>query len=349
MRKLLHALPASFVLALAALPAAAQGGRIVTEEFMVPAKDAGIEIYVRNKRPDGTTQFSPEKTVVFVHGATYPAHTAFDLQLAGQSWMDFIAARGFDVYLLDLRGYGKSTRPKEMDQPAEANDPIVDTATARRDVGAVVDHVLQRRGIQKVNLLGWSWGTSIMASYAAENPQKVERLVLYAPQWLRTTPSLVQVQGKLGAYRTVKREAAKERWLTGVPEDKKAELIPAGWFEAWADATFASDPVGAAQNPPVLRAPNGVVKDGNEYWSAGKPLYDPAKITVPTMLVLGEWDRDTPPYMAQTLFPLLTGAPAKKLVMLGEGTHTIIMEKNRMQLFNAVQQFLEEKLNGPRS
>ena len=121
--------------------------------------------------------------------------------------------------------------------------------------------------------MGWSWGTTIMASYAAENPQKVERLVLYAPQWLRTTPSLVQVQGKLGAYRTVKREAAKERWLTGVPEDKKAELIPAGWFEAWADATFASDPVGAAQNPPVLRAPNGVVQDGNEYWSAGKPLY----------------------------------------------------------------------------
>ena len=36
-------------------------------------------------------------------------------------------------------------------------------------------------------------------------------------------------------------------------------------------------------------------------------------------------------------------------VMLGEGTHTIIMEKNRMQLFDAVQQFLEEKLNGPRS
>ena len=96
---------------------------------MVPAKDAGIELYVRNKRPDGTTQFSPEKTVVFVHGATYPAHTAFDLQLAGQSWMDFIAARGFDVYLLDLRGYGKSTRPKEMDQPAEATTP---SSTPRR-------------------------------------------------------------------------------------------------------------------------------------------------------------------------------------------------------------------------
>jgi pimeloyl-ACP methyl ester carboxylesterase len=152
------------------------------EEFMVPARDdPKIQLYVRNKRPEGMTQFSAEKTVVFVHGATYPAETAFDLQLAGQSWMDFIASRGFDVYLLDVRGYGRSTRPKEMSEPAQSNDPIVTTEVARRDVGAVVDHILQRRSIPKVNLIGWSWGTSTMASYTAENPGKVERLVLYAP------------------------------------------------------------------------------------------------------------------------------------------------------------------------
>ena len=90
-------------------------------------------------------------------------------------------------------------------------------------------------------------------------------------------------------------------------------------------------------NPPVLRAPNGVVQDGLDYFGAGKPYYDPAKITAPTLLVLGEWDRDTPPYMAQTLFPLLTNSPGKRFVMLAEGTHTIVMEKNRMKLFEAVQ------------
>jgi pimeloyl-ACP methyl ester carboxylesterase len=340
---------AAMTLALAHSPgvlAQAGGPRLVTEEFMVPAKDEGLQLYVRNKRPEALNQFTPARTVVFVHGATYPAETAFDLQLGGLSWMDHIASRGFDVYLLDLRGYGRSSRPKEMSEPADRNGPIVTTEVARRDVGAVVDHILQKRGIAKVNLIGWSWGTSIMASYAAENPGKVERLVLYAPQWVRTTPSLVQVQGKLGAYRTVQRSAARDRWLNGVPEDKKASLIPAGWFEAWADATFASDPEGAKMDPPVLRAPNGVVQDGNEYWAKGNPLYDPAKITAPTLLAVGEWDRDTPPYMAQALFPLLVNAPAKRLVMFGEGTHTIIMEKNRMQLFNEVQLFLEEKLNG---
>ncbi len=147
----------------------------------------------------------------------------------------------------------------------------------------------------------------------------------------------------------MKREAAFDRWVNGVPEDKKAALIPAGWFDAWADATFATDSVGAAQNPPVLRAPNGVLEDSTLYWSAGKPVYDPARIKVPTLLLVGEWDRDTPPYMAQTLFPLLTNAPAKRLVMIGEATHTVIMEKNRMQLFNEVQLFLDEELDQSKS
>ena len=348
MRRVLHAVFAWLGLVLMSLPASAQT-KLVTEEFMVPAKDAGIELYVRNKRPEGMTNFSADKTVVFVHGATYPAETAFDLKLDGLSWMDYIASRGFDVYMLDVRGYSRSTRPKEMSQPAADNEPIVTTDVASRDVGAVVDHVLKRRGLAKVNLIGWSWGTAIMGHYAAGNADKVERLVLYAPVWLRTTRSLTQPDGKLGAYRTVQRSAALARWMTGVPDDKKASLIPAGWFDAWADATFATDPEGAKMTPPVIRAPNGVVKDGLDYWSAGKPLYDPAKLTMPTMLTLAEWDQDTPPYMAQALLPLLVNAPAKRLVMYGEGTHSIIMEKNRMQLFNAVQNFLEEKFGGGRS
>ena len=92
----------------------------------------------------------------------------------------------------------------------------------------------------------------------------------------------------------------------------------------------------------MIRAPNGVLADNADYWSANKPYYDPAKITVPTLLVHGEWDRDLPPYMAQTLFPLLVNAPGKRYVMLAEGTHTMIMEKNRLELFKAVQAFLDE-------
>ena len=108
-----------------ATSAAAQTPELVTEEMMVKSPDAGVEIFVRNKRPAAMTTFRPERTVLFVHGATYPAHTSFDLKLDGQSWMDYIATRGYDVYLLDVRGYGKSTRPKEMAEDAKNNQPIV--------------------------------------------------------------------------------------------------------------------------------------------------------------------------------------------------------------------------------
>src|SRR5438552_7057575 len=94
--------------------------------------------------------------------------TAFDLKLDGQSWMDYIAARGYDVYLLDIRGYGKSTRPREMAAKAEDNPPIVRGETAVKDISSVVDFILKRRNIARLNLLGWSWGTTLMASYTAQ-------------------------------------------------------------------------------------------------------------------------------------------------------------------------------------
>ena len=343
-RSFLHLTTAAVALPAVSRIAWAQTPRLVTNEMMVKSPDQAIEIYVRNKRPANMNSFRPERTVLFVHGSTYPAHTAFDLSLGGLSWMEYIAARGYDVYLLDLRGYGKSTRPKEMSERPDANPPIVRTITAVQDVSLVVDFILKRRKIARLNLLGWSWGTTIMATYTTQNGDKVERLILYAPQWIRTTAALVQAgTGPLPAYRLVRKDQARGRWLNGVPEDKKATLIPNGWLEQWGDATWAADPEGSKMNPPMLRAPNGTVQDTAEYWSSGKAYYDPAKISVPTLIVGAEWDADNPAYMRQALFPLLKNSPGKRYVELSEGTHTIMMEKNRLKLFDAVQLFLDEQ------
>jgi pimeloyl-ACP methyl ester carboxylesterase len=326
------------------LPARAADPKIAMEEFTVPSVDAGIQLYVRNKHPAGMKTVQGDRVVLFVHGATYPAETSFDLPLNEISWMEYIARHGYDVYLVDVRGYGRSTRPQEMSEPADRNAPIVRTETAMKDVGAAVEFVRKRRAVQKINLVGWSWGTVIMGWYTTQNNDKVNKLVLYAPQWLRTTPALTDPGAKLGAYRAVTRDAAKARWLKGVAESKQADLIPAGWFEAWADATFATEPVGSKQTPPALRAPNGVVQDGRDFWGAGKPLYDPAGIRVPTFLVHAEWDADLPSYMLHAYFAQLTSAPYRRYVEIGEGTHTVMMERNRMQLFETVQQFLDEAI-----
>src|SRR4051812_29573871 len=204
--------------------ASARDVPLAMEEFMVPTADPSISVYVRNKHPKGIKKVTGDKVLLYVHGATYPSETAFDLKLNGFSWMDYIAKHGYDVYLVDLRGYGKSTRPPEMGKPAAEGEPIVRSETAVKDVGAAVDFILKRRGVQKINLLGWSWGTTIMGWYTAQNNDKVAKLVLYAPQWIRQTgASLTDSGAKLGTYRAVSRDAAKGRWLTGVAEDKKAD------------------------------------------------------------------------------------------------------------------------------
>lgn len=217
--------------------AEAKAPQIVMEEFMVPAVDPGIQLYVRNKRPQSVEKFGADKILLFVHGSIAPAETIFDLTLGGVSWMEYIAQHGYDVYLVDVRGYGKSTRPPEMDQPADQNPPIVRTETAVRDVGAAVDFILKRRGVSKLNLMGWSWGTAIMGWYTAQHNEKVNKLVLYAPRWLSNTPSLLDSGGKLGAYGTASMDSAKDRALKGVPEDKKDGSIedaaaPPGCFAA---------------------------------------------------------------------------------------------------------------------
>jgi pimeloyl-ACP methyl ester carboxylesterase len=264
------------------------------------------------------------------------------MKLDGFSWMDYIVLHGYDVYLADIRGYGQSTHPPEMCQPAARNEPIVRTQTAIKDVSVVVDFILKRRSVPKINLLGWSWGTSIAGWYTAQNNDKVNKLVLYAPLWI-SIPEYTGIAGKIGAYRTVSRDFAEWLWFMGVPKDKKVDLIPAKWFDAWMNATLSTDPVGSRQTPQELRAPNGVVQDLFEFWMAGKAMYDPSEIRVPTFLVHAEWDVESPSYMMHTYFSKLTNAPYKRYVEIGEGTHMVMMEKNRIQLFQEVQQFLDER------
>jgi len=319
--------------------------RIAIEEFSIPALDPGITLYVRNKHPRALARVPAEKILLIVHGATWPAEVTFDLKLNGLSWMDYIAQHGYDVYLVDVRGYGRSTRPPEMSVPPEQNEPIVRTVDAVRDVGAAVDFILRRRGVRRLNLLGWSWGTSTAGWYTAQHNDRVVKLVLYAPVWIGDLSRPVAGgSGQLGAWRGITREMARSTWLAGVPEARQADFIPAGWFDSFMAAALASDPVGAAAEPPVMRAPNGVFADNREYWNAGKPLYDPAEIRVPTLLVHGEWDVILPNDMLYGYFAHLVNAPYRRYVQIGEATHHLLMERNRMQAFEAVQQFLDERL-----
>ena len=138
------------------------------------------------------------------------------------------------------------------------------------------------------------------------------------------------------------KESAHARWLEGVPDDKKHNLIRPGVFESWAEATWATDPEANRDDRGMLRASNGVIADGLSTWMAGKAPNDAGKICVPTFVIHAEWDADLPSYQAHEYFAALRNTPYKRLVELGESTHTVMLERNRMQFFREIAEFLDE-------
>src|SRR5262249_50091410 len=127
---------------------------------MIPAADPGIELHVRNRHLERRGRFPGERVVLFVHGATSPSETVFAIDLPGGSWAEHVAREGYDVYLVDVRGYGRSTRPAAMDAPPAENPPFAPTTDAVKDVGSALDFILHPPGVAKANLVGWSSGTA---------------------------------------------------------------------------------------------------------------------------------------------------------------------------------------------
>lgn len=315
---------------------------ILAEDLMIPSDTDGIRLHLRRKRLASQDRFPADRTVLMMHGATYSSASLFDVAVDGGSFMDDLAAHGFDVYALDIRGYGGSTRPPEMDQPPEANPPLARTETAVRDLATAVAFILEQRQLPALNLVAMSWGGSVAGAYAARNDGRVAKLALVAPLWLLAEGPPVDAGGALGAYRLVKVQDFRDRWLSAAPADKRDGLVPPGWFDAWAQASLATDPDMQARAPGVMRAPAGAILDIREHWTAGRPIYDPGAIRVPVLLAHAEWDADVPLDSALSLFRALTGAPYRRWVEIGEGTHMVLMEKNRRQVFDAVRSFLEE-------
>jgi len=113
--------------------------------------------------------------------------------------MDFIAGHGWDVYLMDARGDGGSTRSPEFADPDALAAPAVSTDMKVQDAEAVIDFILKRRGGSKIHLLGWSYGTVVFSAFAADHPDKVSSLILYAPVWCEAMCAFEPRAKKAGA------------------------------------------------------------------------------------------------------------------------------------------------------
>jgi pimeloyl-ACP methyl ester carboxylesterase len=137
--------------------------RAIERQDRTVASDPGISIAFRELVARGHDDGVP---VVLVHGAGGGGISSFDVPVPGYSLAEDLARAGHPVYAIDVRGWGRSSRPAALDAPPQANPPAVGSDEAVRDIAAVVDWVRAHRH-RPVAVLGWATGGHWAGMYAA--------------------------------------------------------------------------------------------------------------------------------------------------------------------------------------
>ncbi|MDO4546726.1 MAG: alpha/beta hydrolase [Clostridia bacterium] len=135
----------------------------------LPLERNGISLHLDRIAVSGT---EPSKSILLVHGLTYSSHE-FDMNYQDYSLVRLLAREGYAVWRLDVAGYGRSGAVEDGFMP--------DSDYAAEDICAAVEAILDNTGLEKIDVLGWSWGTVTSSRFAANHPEYVNKLVLYAP------------------------------------------------------------------------------------------------------------------------------------------------------------------------
>ena len=284
----------------------------------------------------------PGPSVIYVHGATFPTALSVAYRFRGRSWMDDLAARGFDVWGFDFAGYGGSDRYPEMLNDDPTGAPLGRAEIAGQQLARVVDRVLEERGGRPVSLIAHSWGTMVAGRYAANHPDRVARLALFGPFSGRIIADSIVGQGATAApsaWVEVSIADQLHRFASAVPAGHPPVLIEPE-LARWGPAYLATDSGAAARNPPAVRIPAGWRSDIAAA-HAGKLPYDCARILAPTLIVFGSWEvvctRADAAWLGQHL-----GSRDKRIVEIPGATHLMHLEEPRDQLFEATGRFLAE-------
>ena len=327
----------------------------VKVDTMIDAVDPGIKLFVRSKMTEGQTSFTDSNVVLFIHGATFSSTPDFDLPYKEYSWADWMVEKGYVVYMFDKRNYGFSSREKAMEEPAQNARPVTRSYLAVRDIGAVVDYIRKKHKINKVNLIGWSWGAMTAGYYTSLNSEKVQKLVMYAPAYAFAQHTNLGAgsgsQNKrkpnefnyaLGAYRLGTKAGNDARWDGEIPVADKNIYREEGVRDAFANEALKTDPTSETRNPPSLRAPNGVLED-SFMQATGRAMWNASSIYVPTLVIAGEFDTWSFPEDREGLMRDLTNAPVKKSVLVKNATHFVLFEKPRFEFFGEIDNFLKAR------
>ena len=194
------------------------------------------------------------------------------------------------------------------------------------EIDTVVDFIRELRGVDKVSLIGWSAGGRRTGGYAARFPDKVDKLFLFAPGYSEDGAS--EPPGQLPTAGIPMRLQTREtlthgRWQENVVCENQ---VDPGIREVIWQMIMAFDPLGSVWGPPegVMR-----VRAGNPSWGWNRDFA--ARVTAPTMIVVGEQDN---PEARGVLYKHLTGTDARVLVTMSCAPHFAVWEATQYKFMH---------------
>jgi pimeloyl-ACP methyl ester carboxylesterase len=326
---------------------------VIRNDFKVTS-DPGMSIAVREVIGSERPASAIALPVLLVHGGGGGGIPSFDNPAANASVAEDLAMAGYIVYLIDIRGWGGSTRPVELEHAPEEHPPVVSSEEAVRDIAAVVEFVCDRLGVESIALVGWASGGHWAGMYASRSPHRVARLVLLNSLYGVASPWSMQsafedkdhpgqFDRSVGAYALRSAQSLLGAWERTIPIDDKDAWRDPEAASAYAQLTIAGDPTSSDRKPPSVRTPTGFQQDsfamalGHRFWEA-------SNITADVLIVRGTADFWSRPEDVAALQRELASARSVQLLEIEDGTHFLFLdrpERGRQAFIDGVTRFLE--------
>jgi len=282
-------------------------------------KGSDVRLFLWNKNAGDPS--GPAGRILFVHGSSMASQPTFDLQggRADSSVMDFFAARGYDTWCVDMEGYGRATKTRDN------NAPI---AYGADDCFAAASYIEKLRGKRPLLVYGISSGALRAALFAQRHPEMVARLALDAMVWTgEGSPTLAERSKRLPEFRAKNRRPIDRKFVRSIFERDHPGTADDAVIEAFADAILALDD----------SVPTGTYVD----MCSNLPVCDPEKITVPTLIMRGEYDGIASLSDLVKFFEKLPN-PDKQFAVMPGIAHASFHQKNYAICFHILASFFSQ-------
>ncbi|HEX6138327.1 MAG TPA: alpha/beta hydrolase [Casimicrobiaceae bacterium] len=262
---------------------------------------------------------SGKPVVLFVHGSSMASQPTFDLVVPGRpdsSAMDWFARRGFACWSVDMEGYGRSDKSRDIP---------CDVANGADDLAAATEYMHRARGIRSVMAYGISSGALRAALFAQRHPDRVARLALDAFVWTgEGAPTLAERRRRLPEFLARNRRPIDRAFVRSIFARDHPDCAEPRVVDAFADAILALD----------ASMPNGTYVD----MCLNLPLVDPALITMPTLIMRGQYDRIAAFDDLVEFFRRLPNPDRQFSVMPGI-SHASFQQKNYLIVYHILHAF----------